>query len=152
MARALRLRVWELSEIINAFRLLDAEICFHHTPLPEAMNTIAGTSRKPVKDLFSLAGVELAKPNRDTVSQTWHKVLHKWSVKSHLTQAELEVLAGMGPILGSFGVSSQTLTIKEAVTRLQEIRSNAESCLDKQCQMRVYLGVAGGAILAICLL
>lgn len=150
-ARSMHARVRELSDTILALQTLESEILFAHTPLPDACERVARSSRGSVRRLFTLLGTRLSSPNELNVARVWSDSLRSWALHAHLESEELDTLAALGAMLGRTSAEDQVRTLRYTADRLANIRARLEGDVEKQSRMRIYFGVAGGVALAILL-
>lgn len=149
MARVLQARVREIGDLITALDALEHEIAGLYTPLPEAFSRAARSSRGAVRRLFVTLGKRLA--GAASVPDAWRAAVDGWSPTASLGPEELDILAGLGGVIGRTGAPEQARALRYAAQRLQRVRERLERDLDKQLRLRLYLGVAGGITLAILL-
>lgn len=151
LARSMYARVRELGDLVNSLHLLETEIAFTHTPLPEACEHVAQATRGAVRRLFRMLCQEFASHRQLHVTELWRKAVRDWAQHCHLHPDELYVLSALGAILGRSAADEQARSLRYTYERLDGIRQQLERDLEKQSRMRVYLGVAGGVVLAILL-
>lgn len=151
LARSMQARVREISDLIGALQVLETEIAFAHAPLPEACDTVAHAMRGTVRRLFRLMTRRFSAAHDLRVADIWREVISMWAEHAHLQAEELNVLLALGTTLGRSGTDEQVRTLRYTADRLMHIRQRLEGDLEKQSRLRLYLGVAGGVVLAILL-
>ena len=151
LARSLQRRVVELADLDMALNLLETEIRYSRTPLPEACGAVAGALDDPVKRLLCMASQRFGDHDRASIEKTWREVVRAWAPRTHLLPRELKALEALGSVLGRSDVADQVGHLRLVRERLRPIRQKLEAELEKQCRLRLYLGVAGGALLAVLL-
>lgn len=151
LARAIRSRARELTTLEAALQVLETEVTYGQTPLPDACRQVSRLVEPPVAALFRFAGDALARPGGEGVGPTWSRVVRAWAANTHLHSKETHILEAMGATLGRSGPEEQVRLLRLAGERLKQVRQGLEGDLEKQCRLRLYLGAATGAILALLL-
>lgn len=151
LARSLRLRAREIDQLETALRILETEIAFTQTPLPEACERIAQGIRGSVRLLFEDIARRLSAQGGDSVCNVWAAAVSTWSGRAQIQAEELAILSALGATLGRTSAEEQVRSIRYTTERLKTVRERLEADLEKQSRLRLYLGAAGGLALAILL-
>lgn len=133
----------ELEQLITAFQLLETEITYSVTPLPEALRRIGSRIGGNVGELWHGTG-ELMEGDGRSAGQIFAEQLERWKFKLHLHEQDREILRTFGHTLGSSDRSDQLKHIRLAVTRLSAEERNARDEKERLGKMWRYLGALAG--------
>lgn len=151
MARHLHARVRQVGELVSALHLLEGEIAFARSPLPEALAQVSRASHGQVRELFAALAAELGAAHMRPVSQVWSSLIVTWAGRTALGAEEISALESLGAILGRTGADDQVRALRHTSERLRGIVGRLENSVERDARLRLYLGVAGGVTLAILL-
>lgn len=127
-----------------ALSMLETEINYGHSPLPEALRNISKKCEKDVAELFLMTAKNISSRNGLTAGEAWEKSLKDFYNNSYITDNDYEILMAFGKYLGSTDKQDQIKNIRLALTNLrqQEIASIQEK--QKNEKLWKYLGVLSG--------
>lgn len=141
-------RVRTLSSFLGALELMESEIRFRLTPVPELLEFLIPRTGEPACSFFRVCRKEWEKREEESFSRIWQKGLEI------LLPAvpEREVLGQLGEILGRYDVEGQRQAIAYVRRRLELLLRQAEE--ERRSRGRAYLasGVAAGLCSAVILL
>ncbi|MCF8563584.1 stage III sporulation protein AB [Alicyclobacillus tolerans] len=150
VAREFRERPRQIRGLMHGLRVLQTEIEYSATPLPQALNTVAKRTPSPVNGLFAGMAEEL-QVNDLPVSEVFHL-----GVKSHrenlaLKNPECEVLEEFGKTLGLSDRMHQGQQLQAALAQLEHIEREARDLQLRNERLWQYLGILMGLLLVILL-
>lgn len=149
VAWSYRLRPRELRAFISGLKLLETEIAYACTPLPQALEKIGGQLEGAVKMLF----LQLARRLRDEpglpATYAWEQGLNGLKEKSALLPQDLEILRALGQGLGLSGREDQVKNLELAREHLKRQLALAEEAAERQGRMWRTLGFLLGITLAL---
>ena len=143
-------RVACLRAVVGALELMERELTFSLTPMPELLAGLARRGAPPVRPFFAQCARELDELNGHTLCQIWQE-----AAAAHLgvlSGEDLAILLPLGAVLGRYGGEDQRLAVAQAADGLR--RQLDCAVVEQRRQRRVYgtLGVSAGAFLVIILL
>ncbi|MDN5346880.1 MAG: stage sporulation protein [Clostridia bacterium] len=149
LAQGYRLRPLHLRNLQSALKMLETEIEYAATPLPEALAKIAGLADAPATTFFSQAAAALREEPGRPVLETWQQALKFLAAEGSLTAADLNILKSLGQTLGASDREDQLKNIELARLQLQEQEKQAEEEEKRQGRMWRTLGFLLGAALVL---
>ncbi|MHB1125365.1 MAG: stage III sporulation protein SpoIIIAB [Bacillota bacterium] len=132
MARNYARRPWQLRGLQSALQMLETEIAYAASPLPEALARVAQSTQHPVRVLFQAAREELKEREGITVAEAWEAALERLQTVSALHASDLGVLASFGQGLGrsdreeqlkNLALTREQLRFQEAAAEVQRTRN-----------------------------
>ena len=151
LARSLALRRETLRELQVALQLLETEISFTATPLPEALRRVAEKTRTPTRRLFATASQMLRSTPGAAVSQAWDRGLGVLAAAAPLEERDLAVLSDLGQGLGQGDKADQIGKLELAKAQLRQLEEEASEESRRQARLWQTLGFLGGLALIILL-
>lgn len=140
-----------LRNLQTAISMLETEINYGHSPLPEALRNIAQKSDKEVSKLFLNAMKYISERSGLTASEAWEKALADFSPDSSLITVDIEILTNFGKYLGVTDIQDQIKNIKLTLTQLRQQEVYAMEEKQKNEKMWKYLGVLSGIMVFLLL-
>ena len=133
VARGYGLRVRQLEDLQSAFALLETEIVYGLTPLPEAFARVSARAAQPVQ-------------------KAWDEAVERFGEVSALKREDLEILRYFGCGLGEADIREQQKKFRLLGEQLE--RAVAVAWADKNKNQRIwqYLGVSAGIAVALLLI
>lgn len=144
-------RYKNLKEILKSILLLQNEIVYNMTPLPEALNSIGTKCRTPIKELFLNASKLLSEGEEDSVYDAF-KIIYEKENNIYLNKEDERVLGDFLKSLGELGVYGQEKMFNLVIANLNINIKEAETIANKNIKLYRYLGVCIGAMIIIFLL
>jgi stage III sporulation protein AB len=141
-------RPGQLRMMQSALRLLETEIAYGATPLPEALEKIGRACDPPVSTFFTEVRRTLSRATGCTAAEAWEAGLQELRAESAFKPDELAVLRSFGLGLGSSDRHEQQKNIRLAMEQLKIEEEKAES-ERKQEQMWRYLGFLVGLVVIL---
>lgn len=143
-----RRRPEELRTLQGSLQLLETEIVYGATPLPEAFERIARQFDNHVGEIFKLAKNNLWAEVGD-IQRAWSKALNEQFQHLALTKKDLEVLQSLGRTLGISDRDDQKKHLRLAMEKLKVEEKNAAEEAQKYASTFNYLGFLCGLTLVI---
>lgn len=150
IAREYRERPRQLRSLIQSLRLLQAEIEFSVTPLPEALQRVARRSTRPVNGLLERVAVSLAESD-STVVEAFAAAVEQTRSKVALLPADFDALQDFGSTLGTSDRVHQTKHFAAALAEFERLEQDAREAQNRNERLWQYLGILGGLLLLILL-
>lgn len=142
-------RTEELRQMQYAFQALETEIAYGATPLPQAMQMVAGQTNGPVSEVFLSTVAELAKGEGQTAGEAWEGALKLKEEKMLLNHSDLAILRQFGQGLGASDREDQMKRLKMLRMQLEGREQLAET--DRQKFQKVWqsLGWSVGLVITM---
>lgn len=142
----------QLRDLQTALAVLQTEIEYAATPLPEALGAAALAAGGSVAPLFLGTAERLAQGQGETAGDAMRQAVSELEGATALAPQDLAVLLALASVLGATGRADQVRHLQLARERLagEEVRARDE----RQRYERVakYLGVLSGAALVLIML
>lgn len=146
-ARQVKRRPREIREMINALVLLDTEIYWGVTPLPEAFGVLKKRTETPWQEFFAESEEKLR--NGENASSAWEKTIRQHKKKCCLTEEDWKIIGEIGKGLGRSDRNEQHKQLEIAQRHLNSIDEKARQQADSKAKMWSYLGFLGGMAVVI---
>jgi len=141
-ANRIRRRPAELRECIMALALLDTEIVWGMTPLPEAFGIVKERIDPPWREFFTELQERLQRG--EAANSAWKDTILSKSKHFCLKQPDWQVIRDAGKGLGRSDSQEQHKQLELVQRQLALIKDQAEIWSDKQAKMWSYLGFLCG--------
>ena len=143
-------RVRTLRTLLGALEVMEREVSFRLTPMPELLSALADRAAQPVGRFFAHCRDGLEDLGEKRLEDLWHEALE--AVPMDLGEEERQVLGDLGGVLGRYDGEGQREAL--ALTRTQLGGCLVRAAEERKRLGRVYgaLGLAAGAFLVILLL
>ena len=139
----------ELRALRSALQMLETEITYGATCLPEALVTVATRSDVLVRPLFKQAGVELAAMSGVSAAEAWEKALAGYYPTSALKPQDHAILTNLGRSLGRSDCADQVKHLRLTMEQVTQEAANAEEDAARNVKMWSYLGFLGGLVFVL---
>lgn len=137
-------RAKELQKLISALQMLETEISYGATPLPEAFRRIGSRIHGKIGLLLIDTGESLTRGDGSSAGQILQDKLLQWSTQLHLRPEDQEIMFTFGHTLGNSDRLDQIKHIHLACTRLAAEESVARDERERLGKMWRYLGALTG--------
>ncbi len=138
LARRIRCRPQELRACATALALLDTEIFWGATPLPEAFKTLAERTDEPWRSFFSELHKRLSEG--EAAGSAWNEVAHKQAECFSLKEEDWMVIRDVGKGLGRSDRHEQHKQLEIIQRQLAGLREQTLIWAEKQAKMWSYMG------------
>lgn len=141
----------QLQKLRNDLLLLEMDINYAATPLPEALSKLVQTSDRLVRQLWEGTLNYLVSGEGLTAEEAWHRSLTGFSSQSALQEKDLAVLRDFGAGLGTTNRREQLKKFKLVQEQLAVLAAQAEETRQKTERIYRTMGVLTGIALIILL-
>lgn len=142
----------ELRAIRSALAMLETEIVYGATALPEAFQRVAGRSGRAAAPLFQMAAGEFKAAKGITAREAWDKALSTYYPNTSLTVQDLSVLTDLGSSLGISDREDQTRHLRLAIEQIGSSTATAEAAAARNARLWSYMGFLGGLCMVLILI
>lgn len=133
----------------GALQMLETEITYGATPLPEALDVVSQRCEKGVAVLFATARDKLLMGDGLTAQEAWEESLQVFYQHSAITTGDLAILKALGAGLGISDRADQVKHLHLAREQLRIEALKAEDEAVKYVKLYHYLGFLGGLTIVI---
>ena len=141
-------RVRTLRALAGALELMERELSFRLTPMPELLEGLAKRAPPPADRLFARCRAGLADLGERSLGELWREGLAEFPLKGD----ERLLLEGLGEVLGRYDGEGQRSALREARSALEGMLEEAQAERVRLGRVYQVTGTAAGAALAILLL
>ncbi|NLL43906.1 MAG: hypothetical protein GX251_11265 [Firmicutes bacterium] len=150
LARSFSIQVHNLRQLISFIQVLESEIQFAKTTLPNVIAAEARQSSGDIGRFLQLVNKGLAAGTGERFSVIWEEGLNNLAANG-LPAAVLEDLHHVGEVLGMSDTAEQVKHLKVAMHRLGQALETAEQEREKQARLWQYLGFSAGLLIILLL-
>lgn len=145
-------RVKELGLIKITLQMLETEIVYSNTPLPDAFEIIYTKSSAPVNSMFKSMSRLLNEKTHSTVGEAFKCALEEVKDTLCINKEDVELLKSFGNSLGSSDIDGQIKNFKMTIKQIEIQEKKAEESRSKNERMYKNLGILAGLAIAIILM
>lgn len=142
LAARIKKRPVELRDFITALTLLDTEIIWGGTPLPEAFALLKHRSEGAWKVFF--AELERRVQEGESANTAWSETIRIQEKRFCLKSEDWQVIQNVGKGLGRSDRQEQHKQLELVKQQIRDVQEQALIMCDKQAKMWSYLGFLGG--------
>lgn len=139
----------ELRALRSALQMLETEIMYGATRLPEALNTVASRCDQLVRPLFKQTEVELSAMSGVSAAEAWEKALTIYYPASTLKPQDHSILIHLGRSLGRSDCADQVKHLRLTMEQVTQEAANAEEEASRNVKMWSYLGFLSGLVFVL---
>ncbi|SFC96607.1 stage III sporulation protein SpoIIIAB [Clostridium uliginosum] len=147
-----RKRCDEVKEILKALIILQNEIIYGSTPLPEALETLKVKVNSPLDEILDKTNKKLIQGNVKSVYQAFNEEFMLLEEKFYLSQSDKRIIGDFLKSLGESGVFGQEKIFNLAIENIKINLKEAEDISRKNIKVYRCLGICVGAMLTIFLI
>lgn len=147
-----KMRYYQLKAIYKTITILQNEVVFSNTPLPEAFREVAGKCRKPINIILLYASKDLYKGIDTNVYECFKRVYKGQQDEFFLLKEDLSIIEDFLKTLGESGVYGQEKIFNLCLENLRINMDEAFEECKKNTKLYKYLGMCVGAMISIILL
>lgn len=144
-----KIRLEQLYELKRIVQILEGEIRYKKTALPEAFLSISKRTKTPFSNFFCSVGKELLANRKITMAEIWEEKLDKLFLESKLTKNDKGSLIQLGNSLGYLDGKSQFDSLKLYTEQLEEEIKRSQEELYKKGKVYQCLGISSGILLVL---
>lgn len=152
MGTRFNMRVRELRLLKIALQMLETEIVYSNTPLPQAFESVQRKSPNPIRELFRDVKCNLEKKTYGSVGEAFCQSIDDTKDRMCLSKEDIETLKSFGNSIGNSDVEGQIKNFKMIIKQLDNQEVKAEESKEKNEKMYKSLGFLGGLAIVILLL
>lgn len=138
-----------LKEIQKALMLLNSEIIYANTPLPEALVDIGKKVSEPISSIFIKMAESLEDGYTCSVYEGFEKSYGEYKESVNLTNDDYKILSDFFKTLGASGVTGQDRIFTLALDNIDINYKEAKKLEKENIKLYRALGLSIGAMLAI---
>ena len=142
----------ELRDLQTALAVLQTEVEYGATPLPEALRSAAAAAGPAVAPLFARTAERLAAGGGITPGDAMRSILDAGLEGAVLRPEDLEVMRALAGVLGASGREDQVRHLALARERLVALAARAAEERSRYEKLARYVGVLSGTALVLILL
>jgi stage III sporulation protein AB len=150
IARDFRERPRQLRSLLHSLRLLQSEIEYSVTPLPQALAEVAKRSQPPVDVVFQKAAEAIAQGDA-SVAEALEAGIQACQDRAALRTQDFDVLREFGKTLGVSDRIHQTQHFAVAISHLSGLEKEARESQLRHERLWQYVGVLTGLLLVVLL-
>ncbi|OPY57526.1 MAG: stage III sporulation protein SpoAB [Pelotomaculum sp. PtaU1.Bin035] len=141
----------ELRSLRSALQMLETEVAYGVTYLPEALGQVSARCDKNVTLLFSETAAALSSMSGITATEAWETALEKYYPGTALNERDRSVLHNLGASLGISDRQDQIKHLHLAMEQIDNETAGAEEEAARNVKLWSYLGFLGGLVLVLLL-
>lgn len=141
----------ELRQFMAALQMLETEIIYAATPLPDALSGIAARVDPRVASFFRQVVQELKSNRGCSAREAWTGALEKYRPGSDLDQGDLGILNSLGNCIGMSDREDQGKHLRLALEQLKIAHAAAEETAARNVKLWNYAGLLGGLVIVLAL-
>ncbi|ABR48646.1 Sporulation stage III, protein AB [Alkaliphilus metalliredigens QYMF] len=115
-----------LRDLISTLQMLETEIMYGATPLPELMVLLAAKSEREIARLFQMTAHNLQKHDGHTFASVWRKSVNVMGKETVLKERDIALLVSLG---NNLGISDQENQVKHIRLTMEEMRRNYDEAI-----------------------
>jgi stage III sporulation protein AB len=146
------MRVRELKMLKMSLQMLETEIVYTNTPLPDAFDNISSKSSYPVKELFKCMSENLKSRKYGSASEAFEMSINENKGRISLNNEDIDILKTFAQSIGNSDVEGQVKSFKMVLKQLDAQELKAEENRAKNEKMYKNLGFLTGVTIVILLL
>lgn len=143
-------RVQNLRQLISFIQVLESEIQFAHTTLPQVITSQISQFSGQVGRFLTILSQGLETNTGERFSIIWEQGVLNLA-ENGLPKPVLEDLRSLGTVLGISDVSEQIKHLQQLLRRLEQALQLAEEEKEKHTRLWQYLGFSAGLLLVLLL-
>ncbi|WP_027340172.1 stage III sporulation protein SpoIIIAB [Halonatronum saccharophilum] len=147
VAKQFILRPKQLGQLQTALQMLETEISYGFTPLPEAFSKLSSSLEGPIANIFARAKEEMEKGERAQLA--WQIAIKNSNQETALLDRDIEVLKDLSHNLGASSGYDQVKYLNLVGHKLESLYQEAVEERRAKVKLWRYLGVLGGLALTI---
>ena len=149
LGRDIKYRLKELKELKKIFFLLKGEICFGHSPILDALETVSGRCSKLFKGILQEFVAYGRECEKKPFGEIWQEGMKPQIEKTHLSKEERERFINLGNELGLSDLNTQQNAIDNFNMELEVCISELEKTVPGKVKLYNSMGVLLGLVIAI---
>lgn len=144
-----RTRSSNLKEIQKAFIMLNSEISYSNTPLPDALSNVSKRIGEPVSKMLLDTSINLNDVSIDSVYEAFKKAYKNYKDEINLNKDDYKVLSDFFKTIGACDVMTQEKVFSVTLENLNLNYIEANNEANVNVKMYRTLGISIGIMIAI---
>ena len=137
----------------STFSLLEGQISYAYTSIPEAFENIAQKVNDQVlSEFYSCVGKILKEKECEDFSEAWNQGLKRYIENQYLSESDCRMLKIVGTMPVYLDGSMQIKVLEEAIFELDSQISEAEKHIQEKCKVYKCTGFAAGVFIVLILI
>lgn len=145
-------RYRNLNDILNALLVLNNEVIYGNTQVPEALKYVAQKTNYSLSDLLSNVSEKLIEGTTLTVYQAFKEEYIKMKEDFYIIDEDEKILSDFTRALGESGVFGQDKIFNLTIENIKLNCKKSEDIANRNTKMYRSLGVCVGAMIAVFLI
>lgn len=145
------LRPKDIRKFRASIQMLETEIIFGCTPLPQAFKNISAKVEEPLKMFYSTISEDLLSGMSYSLNAAWSRETDRLVKSNCLNAADKELITEFGLVLGSSDREDQKKHFELFYVQLKQHEEIAEEARNKNERMYKSLGLLSGLVIFILL-
>lgn len=151
-AETFKKRKEQLNEILKALMILENDVLYGNTPLPEALDKLSLKVDEPLSKIIKNSAKNLIEGKVEGVYEGFYGEFIELESEFYLIDTDKKVLRDFLKSLGESGVYGQEKIFKLAVEEIKINLREADDIAKKNVKLYRYLGVCFGMMISIFLI
>jgi stage III sporulation protein AB len=139
----------QIRQLIQALKLLETEILYGFTPLPEALGKIGRQMSPPISEIFIDTADQLGENSGTTTTDAWRQAISDHWRRTAMKPVEEDIVRQLGLTLGTTDRDDQIKHLQLAVTSLRAEEEAARDDQSRYEKMWKSLGILTGALVVV---
>lgn len=141
-----------LNDILNSLLILNNEVIYGNTPLPEALKYLSQKASYPLSELISNVSNKLKNGDSQSVHHAFKEEYGKIKDEFFIIDEDKKILSDFTRALGESGVYGQDKIFNLTIENIKINTKKSEAIASKNTKMYRSLGVCIGAMIAVVLM
>lgn len=142
-------RMVQLREVLKSLIILQNDVLYASTPLPEALDHFSYKVEEPINSFINGMKSKLVSGSVESVYDGVAEEYKQLKGKFSLNESDIKILSDFFKSLGESGVFGQERIFSMAIEGIRMNLLEAEECAKKNVKLYRYLGVCIGGMLTI---
>ena len=136
----------------SAMTMLQNQINFLATPLPEALQEIGQKYNNIIGNLFLKTAREMEKREGEKGEEIWKKAVLNWKEKTYLEKQDIDAILCFGCSMGYLDITQQKASISLLLQYIEMTLAQLQEKKKQQQKLYPSMGILGGMLIVIVLL
>ena len=152
IANRYAMRPAQLRALQSGINILQTEILYFSSPLPEALHKVSKAISDDISIIFNRASKGLMEKKRYTINEVWTRAVEDSMDTTALTEEDKVILINFGLGLGNSDKESQVRHFQLIMEQIKKQEVKAEEIRKKNEKLYKSLGVLGGMAITVLIL
>ncbi|MGN0143933.1 MAG: stage III sporulation protein SpoIIIAB [Clostridium sp.] len=142
-------RMSQLREVLKSLLILQNDVLYAATPLPEALDNFAYKVDEPINSFIKGVKEKLISGTAESVYEAAENEYMRLKNNFNLNSSDVKILSDFFKSLGESGIFGQEKIFSLAIEGIKMNLSESEEAAKKNVKLYRYLGICIGAMLTI---